>query len=152
MEIRVSKHVDESGASSETEDGHQNSLSDRYASLVPQLRDKEFRHAYASTHTRQFLARQIRAFRGDKPQKEFGEILGQKQNAISRLEDPNYGRETLQTLFTIAEKLDVVFIGRFVDFQTFLRMTDDMSDEAARPEPYDETKVDEFAKRDPPTL
>lgn len=121
--------------------------SNKLANLAAELGDKEVRHSYVSTLTRQFLARQIRAFRNARPQKEFGEVIGQKQSAVSRLEDPNYGRETLQTLFEIGERLDVAVFVRFVDFTSFVRLTEDMSDTAARPQPYDQKSMDEFVTR-----
>jgi len=67
----------------------------------------------------QFLARQMRAFRGDNSTSDFGKILDKPQSVVSRLEDPNYGKWTLQSLFDVAAKLNVAVTVRFVDFPNF---------------------------------
>jgi hypothetical protein len=65
---------------------------------------------------------------------------------VSRLEDPNYGKWTLQTLFDVAAKLDIAVVVRFTDFPTFLRTTDDRSPSAIFPSSYDQTAVDDLGK------
>lgn len=59
------------------------------------------------------LARQITALRGGRSQAAFGKLIGKPQSVVSRLEDPNYGKVTLQTLLDIATKLDVALLVRF---------------------------------------
>ena len=112
--------------------------SPRLLSLAEKFRNKAYRDSYVVSHTRRFLARQMRKFRGDQSQAEFGEILGKQQTVVSRLEDASYGKWTLQTLFEVAAKLDVAVIVRFVDFSTFMKLTNNMSDEATRPAAYHE--------------
>jgi hypothetical protein len=65
-----------------------------------------------------------------------------------RLENPNYGQWTLQTLFDIAQKLDKAVVVRFVDFPTFLKITGDFSDIAMNPMSYDQQAIDNLAARD----
>ena len=72
-------------------------------------------------------------------------MIDKRQTVVSRLEDFKYGKWTLQTLFEVASKLDVAVIVRFVDFSTFLRLTNDMSDEASRPEAYDPNTIESFS-------
>jgi hypothetical protein len=122
--------------------------SPRSARLAQKMRSRAYRHSYVASHTRQFLARQMRAFRGAMSQTDFGEIIGKRQTVVSRLEDPNYGKWNIQTLFEVAQNLDVAVVVRFVDFQTFLRLTKDMDDSAARPAPYSQEAVDDTARRD----
>jgi hypothetical protein len=107
---------------------------------------KEYRDSYVSSHTRQFLARQMREFRGDQSQTEFGAVIEKQQTVISRLEDPNYGKWTAQTLFEIASKLDVAVFIRFVDFPTFLKLTKDVSQSAIRPAEFDQSALDDAAR------
>src|SRR5216684_4400995 len=95
--------------------------SPRLRSLIEKFRDKLYRDSYIASHTRRFLARQMRKFRGEMSQSEFGEIIGKRQTVVSRLEDPKYGKWTLQTLFEVGSKLDVAVIVRFVDFSTFMK-------------------------------
>src|SRR5262249_18551523 len=73
--------------------------SHRLRSLIEKFRDKAYRDSYIAAHTRRFLARQMRKFRGEKSQVAFGDVIGKRQTVVSRLEDPNYGKWTLQTLF-----------------------------------------------------
>jgi len=87
----------------------------------------------------------MRKFRGEKSQAQFGEMIDKRQTVVSRLEDANYGKWTLQTLFEVASKLDVAVIVRFVDFPTFLQLTSDMSDEASRPPAYDPNVIETFS-------
>jgi hypothetical protein len=109
----------------------------RIANLIVKFLDKSYRDSYVRTHTRQFLAAQIRAFRGERSQTEFAKVLGVSQSVVSeRLEDPNYGKWNLQTLFDTAAKLNVAVFIRFVDFETFLELTSDDSDEALSPSGY----------------
>jgi len=120
-------------------------ISHRLLRLAQKLRKKKYRHSYVSAHVRQFLARQMRALRGDDSQEEFGKRIGKAQNVVSRLEDPSRASPNISTLLEIAAKTDRALIVRFVDFQTFLQFTDDQSETAAAPPPYKEFEVDEFA-------
>jgi hypothetical protein len=122
---------------------HHPADSHRTRRLADKMRGrKDYRDSYVSSHTRQFLARQMREFRGDRSQTEFGLHIEKQQTVVSRLEDPNYGKWTLQTLFEVATKLDVAVFVRFVDFPTFMRLSKDMSDEAKKPAPYDQDAMD----------
>ncbi len=86
---------------------------------------------------RAFLADQIRALRGDMSQQEFGRLIDKPQSVVSRLEDEDYGKVSLQTLIDVATKLDIGLVVRFVDFPTFLCATSDFSERAVAPAPYD---------------
>ena len=121
--------------------------SPRLRSLIEKFRDKAYRDSYIAGHTRRFLARQMRKFRGEKSQNNFGDLIGKRQTVVSRLEDPNYGKWTLQTLFDVAEKLNVAILVRFVDIPTFLRLSEDMSEDASQPQPYDEAKAAALLER-----
>src|ERR1700720_859326 len=116
--------------------------SHRVVRLAEKFHNKEYRDAYVESHTRRFLAHQMRKFRGEKSQVEFGEILNKRQTVVWRLEDPNYSGWSLRTLFQVAQKLNVAAVARFVDFQTFLRFTNDTSKGALNPRSYDEARVD----------
>jgi hypothetical protein len=110
--------------------------------LTKKLRSKSYRDAYLGSRIRQFLAHQMRSFRGARTQAEFGRILGQPQSVISeRLESPSYGKWNLQTLLDIATKLDVALIVQFVDYPTFLKFTNEITEETVCPAPFDENKL-----------
>ena len=120
----------------------------RITGLVKKLRSKAYRDAYVASHTRQFLARQVRALRGDLSQMQFAAVIGKRQTVVSRLEDPNYGKWTLQTLLDVARRLDVAVLVRLVDFPTFIRATKDMSAKAASPQSYDQRSIEMAASED----
>jgi hypothetical protein len=118
-----------------------NTISRRAAELGASFDEggPKFRASYMAHHLRAFLADQIRALRGDQPQREFGVLIDKPQSVVSRLEDEEYGKVSLQTLIDVATKLDIAIVVRFVDFATFLRITSDLSDHAVAPRPYDST-------------
>jgi hypothetical protein len=136
----------------ETTGGSNLTHSSRTSQLALMMGEPDYRHSYVFTHTRHFLSRQMRAFRGQQSQVDFGKILDKPQSVVSRLEDPNYGKWTLQTLFDIARKLDVAIIVRFVDFSTFTEFTSNMDETAASPKKYDQAEMDELASGAEPQL
>jgi hypothetical protein len=113
--------------------------------LAKRLRNKAYRDSYLGSRIRQFLAHQMRSFRGERSQAEFGRIIGQSQSVISeRLESPAYGKWNLQTLLDIAAKLDVALIVQFVDWPTFVKFTHEITDETVRPTAFAERQLKEF--------
>lgn len=123
---------------------HPLAASRRLPSLIEKFRNKKYRNSYVASHTRRFLARQMRKLRANRSQEEFGEIIDKQQTVVSRLEDPKYGKWTLQTLFDVAEKLDLAVIVRFVDHATFLRFTESMDEDATVPTAYSQETMDEM--------
>jgi len=91
-------------------------------SLVRRLkRSLDARTKFVDSHINKTLAFQIRSLRGGASQQEMMEKLGMNQNAISRLENPYYGKATLTTLKRIAAAHDV---GLLVEFVPFSRLID----------------------------
>ncbi len=127
--------------------GLEDVASHRIARLASKLGDKDYRDAYVSGQLRVWLADQVRALRGDLSQAEFGELIGKPQTVVSRLEDPDYGKLTLQTLLEVASKLDVALVVRFVDHATFLQVTNDFSEAALCPARYNQEAIDGLAKK-----
>ncbi len=119
--------------------------SHRFARLAPKLADKSYRDNYVSMQLRIWLADQVRALRGDMTQAEFGKLIGKPQTVVSRLEDPDYGRLTIETLLDVASKLDIALLVRFVDHATFLMATNDFSDNALHPAPYNQATINALA-------
>lgn len=120
----------------------ENATSHRVASLTKKLKNKKYRDSYLASHTKMFLANQISSLQGEMSQEEFGKLLDKPQPIISRLQNPEYGKYTLQTLLEIASKLDVALIARFVDYPTFLKLTNDFSDEALRPASFNPDQLE----------
>lgn len=86
-------------------------------SLIQRLRKgHDARTRFVESHVNKSLAFQIRSLRGDLSQEKVMEKLGMNQNAISRLENPYYGKATLTTLKRIAAAYDVGLVVEFVPF------------------------------------
>jgi len=135
--------------SGETELNRENADSpkSRVGRLLNDLQDRDFRHGYMARQLKQFLAAQFRALRGDKTQVEFAKEIDKHQPEVSKLEKSSEsGSVNVQTLIEIAERLDLGLIVRFVNYQTFLRMSSDFSDAAYAPEPYSHEAIAALAR------
>jgi transcriptional regulator with XRE-family HTH domain len=97
--------------------------------LLQRLQRKAYRRAYLAQHVRRGIAYQIRALRDQKAWKQgaFAKLLGKPQSVAHRLEDPDYGKYTLQTLLEVANVFDVALEVRFISYSSFVRNTRDVS-------------------------
>jgi len=77
--------------------------------LIASLRSKKFRDAFVSSRVSNTLALQIRAMRQERgwTQMYLAELLGTSQNAVWRLESPQYGKYSITTLKRLASIFDV---------------------------------------------
>jgi transcriptional regulator with XRE-family HTH domain len=95
--------------------------------LVSKLSERDYRHAYMMEGVKTWIARQVRALREQRgwSQDDLGRETEKPQSAISRVEDPDYGKLTLQTLFDLARAYDVPLLVQFVEWSDWLcRMND----------------------------
>lgn len=99
-----------------------NTRSTRRAQILASLADFEYRHALVEEHLAVFLPFQLRAMREERgwTQGELGVRCGKAQEWICKLENPNYGRFSLQTLKTLARAFDVALEVRFRPFSYFV--------------------------------
>jgi transcriptional regulator with XRE-family HTH domain len=97
-----------------------------------ELKDKEFRDEYMSSHVRAGICYQLQALREQLglTQTEFARLVGKPQTVISRLENVERSRVSTQTLLDIACGLDIALLVRFVDYPTFLHFTKDVTPES----------------------
>jgi transcriptional regulator with XRE-family HTH domain len=109
--------------------------------LVAKLRNPEYRNSYVTEGVKTWIARQVRALREQRgwSQGDLGRETGKPQSAISRIEDPDYGKLSLQTLFDLAAAFNVALVVKFVDYPTFLRETKDISTGSLHVESFDES-------------
>jgi transcriptional regulator with XRE-family HTH domain len=92
-------------------------------SLIERIRrGKTARKQLVESHLAKTIAYQLRATRDRLgwSQERLAEKVGMNQNAISRLESPDYGRPTLTTLRRMAAALDVALVIRLVPFSEFV--------------------------------
>lgn len=100
------------------------------------------RNSYVKAEVTTALAHQIRALRIQRgwTQKELANHLETTQAAISRLEDPSYGKVTLQTLFSLSKVFDVGLSVKFVSLVNMINETFIPDANSRRVEPF-ETEV-----------
>ena len=96
---------------------------------------KAYRDSYLQSKVRGMIAYQIQALREKfgLNQTDFAEKIGKTQSIVSRLENTEYGRVSVQTLLDIACNLDVALIVKFASYPDFLFQTSDASATALQP-------------------
>lgn len=109
--------------------------------IARELADKEFRNSYKRARIRSKLVYQIRALRKQREwlQGKLAEIMGKPQSTVSRFEDADYGKLTLETIFEISDAFDVGVIVEFVSYPEFLVRTSNLS--------YDVLTVSAFTEK-----
>lgn len=100
--------------------------------LTTLSKSKAYRDSYVSSHVRASIAYQIQALRErlGLSQEAFARKLGMKQSMVSRLENPDAGKVTVQTLLQIAAALDVALNVRFCSYPDFIEVSANISPEA----------------------
>ena len=97
--------------------------SDGSKTLIKRLRrSRKVREQFVESHISKGIAFQVRATRdrlGWKQDRLASEV-GMTQNAISRLESPEYGKPTITTLKRLAAALDVGLVVHFVPFSQMI--------------------------------
>lgn len=76
-----------------------------------------------------------RKFR-DMSQKELASAIGTQQSAISRLEDPEYGSHSLETLLDVAKAFDCALLVKFVSYSELALDGENLSESDQYAVPY----------------
>jgi len=72
-------------------------------------------------------------------QKEMAEKIGKPQSVVSRLENDEYGKVSVQTLLDVAQAVDVALLVQFVSYPDFLERMRDKSPAGMVPENISES-------------
>jgi transcriptional regulator with XRE-family HTH domain len=98
--------------------------------LISKLENnKAYREAYVCEHIKTSVPIQIRHLREERTltQAQLAAMAKTTQTVISRLEDPNYGNLTLNSLLKIAAALDIALLVKFAPFSRMLLEFQDLS-------------------------
>jgi transcriptional regulator with XRE-family HTH domain len=106
--------------------------------IIEKLARKGYRDAYVAENVRTGISYQIRAIRDHRgwSQRKLAEVLKKPPSVVCRLEDPGYGKLSIQTLLEIASAFDVALIVQFVTYPEFWRRTRDISADALNVEGF----------------
>jgi transcriptional regulator with XRE-family HTH domain len=99
-----------------------------------------YRESYLDSHVKSSISYQLQALRqksGGINQTKFGQMIGQPQSVVSRLEGGEYGGVNINTLLKIANRLGIGLQVRFCSFEDIL--AEDVSPAAMAVECISET-------------
>ena len=108
------------------------------AQNVSWIHDDELRADYMEASLEQDIAWQVRINREARglSQDDLASLTGTHQSAISRAEDPAYGKLSIRTLTKIAHAFDCALLLRFVSYEDFAHRIGDLGEEALYVKPF----------------
>jgi transcriptional regulator with XRE-family HTH domain len=100
-------------------------LMSSWDNLIDHLKDKAYRHNFVSEQINIGVPFQISELRHNKgwSQELLAEKSKMKQSRISQIENPDYGKLTINTLKRIASAFDIALIVRFAPFSELIDYT-----------------------------
>jgi transcriptional regulator with XRE-family HTH domain len=119
------------------------------SAIINELTDADFRHEYMMDRVRSYVAFQIRALREQRRwnQADLADAAGKTQSVISRWEDPDYGKLSLQSCLEIAVAYDLPLLVQFVEWDDWLARMSNMSPSALRKRSFDANRLLEIRRR-----
>ena len=110
------------------------------SSLVAELRDKQYRHAFVKSQLRIGLPMMCRVLRESRgwTQPMLAKEAGMSQPRISEIERPGERNLNLETLLRLAEAYDVALQVRFVPFRCLVDDSDNTSLHKYSVKPFEE--------------
>ena len=120
--------------------------------LLAKLRNKRYRDAYVAEQVKTAIPNQLFILRKqrDMNQADLAKLAKTTQSVISRLEDPNYGNMSVNSLLKAAAGLDIGLLVRFVPFSKLLAEVEDVSSRALSATTFNEelNDIEEWATRE----
>lgn len=106
-----------------------NTKKQSFTDTYPEWDDVEYRQAYLQASIEQGIAWQIKANRINRgmSQKDLADKIGTKQSAVSRLEDPEYGKHSIEKLTELANAFDCALSIKFISYSSLARQMEDLS-------------------------
>jgi transcriptional regulator with XRE-family HTH domain len=113
--------------------------------------DQGYRHASLEAHIENSIAWQVRVNREERglTQRDLALVVGTRQSAISKLEDPDGGDMRLSKLVKVAHAFDCALLVRFVSYPEFAAWTADVRPDRLLADSFasDQTKMSYFSNR-----
>lgn len=102
--------------------------------------DAEYRQGYMEGSVEQGIAWQIRANRKARglTQADLAQLLETTQSGVSRLEDPEYGTHSIDTLLRVANAFDCALSVKFVGYAQLAEDSIDLSEQNLVAPTYDQ--------------
>lgn len=102
--------------------------------------DDEYREAYMEASVEQNIAWQIKFNRQSRniDQRQLAKLIGTRQSAISRMEDPSYGRLNLKSIVKIANALKCAVTVKLISYSELAEQTQLFSKESTIVKSFEE--------------
>lgn len=81
-------------------------------------------------------------------QQDLADQIGTLQSSISRMEDPDYGRHSLDTLVKVANAFDCALLVKLIPYSVLAQESEDLSPAALYAAPYSVERITTLENHD----